>query len=302
MPANVVPSGHPTTSVYKERTTTRLLPESANMARFSANAVALAALVAVLLTQCCYGQQQLNYTSRLAKASGSPWLAAKATWYGAPTGAGPDDNGGACGYKHVNQYPFMSMGSCGNEPLFKDGMGCGACYRIRCVNNRACSGKPETVMITDMNYYPVAKYHFDLSGTAFGAMAKPGQNDKLRHAGIIDIQFRRVRCKHQGLMVTFHVQRGSNPNYLAVLVEYANRDGTVVRMELMQSKNGRPTGYWEPMTHSWGAIFRKDTKRPLQGPFSLRIRSESGKTLVANQVIPANWKPDTAYRSNVQFR
>ena len=64
-------------------------------------------------------------------------------------------------------------------------------FQIRCVNNRECSGKPKTVMITDMNYYPVAKYHFDLSGTAFGAMAKRGLNDKLRHAGIIDISFTR---------------------------------------------------------------------------------------------------------------
>jgi hypothetical protein len=46
-------------------------------------------------------------------------------------------------------------------------------------------------MITDMNYYPVATYHFDLSGTAFGSMADWGLNDKLRHAGIIDMQFRR---------------------------------------------------------------------------------------------------------------
>jgi hypothetical protein len=46
-------------------------------------------------------------------------------------------------------------------------------------------------MITDMNYYPVATYHFDLSGTAFGSMANWGLNDKLRHAGIIDMQFRR---------------------------------------------------------------------------------------------------------------
>jgi hypothetical protein len=50
---------------------------------------------------------------------------------------------------------------------------------------------PETVIITDMNYYPVAPYHFDLSGTAFGAMAKDDRNDELRHAGIIDIQFKR---------------------------------------------------------------------------------------------------------------
>jgi hypothetical protein len=72
--------------------------------------------------------------------------------------------------------------------------------QIRCTNNPACSGNPETVVITDMNYYPVSKYHFDLSGTAFGAMAKPGLNDKLRHAGIIDIQFKRsVAC-----MTTHH--------------------------------------------------------------------------------------------------
>ncbi|EMS51756.1 Expansin-B6 [Triticum urartu] len=58
-------------------------------------------------------------------------------------------------------------------------------------------------------------------------MAKNGLNDKLRHAGIIDMQFRRVRCNFPGMKVTFHVQRGSNPNYLAVLVEYANVDRTV---------------------------------------------------------------------------
>jgi hypothetical protein len=42
-----------------------------------------------------------------------------------------------------------------------------------------------------MNYYPVSRYHFDLSGTAFGRMAKYGRNDELRHAGIIDMQFKR---------------------------------------------------------------------------------------------------------------
>jgi hypothetical protein len=65
--------------------------------------------------------------------------------------------------------------------------------QIRCTaqNNPACSGVPETVIITDMNYDPVSRYHFDLSGTAFGAMAMPGRNDQLRHAGIIDMQFRR---------------------------------------------------------------------------------------------------------------
>ncbi|XP_047083317.1 expansin-B7-like [Lolium rigidum] len=240
------------------------------------------------------------------------WLDARATWYGAPTGAGPDDDGGACGFKNVSLPPFSAMTSCGNEPLFKDGKGCGSCYQIRCVaqNHPACSGVPETVIITDMNYYPVSRYHFDLSGTAFGAMAVPGRNDQLRHAGIIDMQFKRVPCQYPGLTVTFHVQHGSNPYYLAILVEYENGDGDVDQVDIMESRPDpsagtedgmAPTGEWVPMKQSWGSIWRMDTRRPLQGPFSLRITNESGKTLVADQVIPADWAPNEIYSSIIQF-
>ncbi|KAL6645363.1 hypothetical protein ACP70R_016971 [Stipagrostis hirtigluma subsp. patula] len=221
---------------------------------------------------------------------GGGWLNARATWYGAPNGAGPDDNGGACGFKGVNMPPFSAMTSCGNEPIFRDGKGCGSCYQIRCRAHPACSGIPETVIITDMNYYPVAPYHFDLSGTAFGAMAKDDRNDELRHAGIIDIQFKRVPCLYPGLTVTFH-----------------NGDGDVEKVELMESwpaeegGEAEPTGVWVPMRESWGSIWRMDSRRALQGPFSLRITNESGKTLVADQVIPADWQPDAVYSSIVQF-
>ncbi|KAF8697896.1 hypothetical protein HU200_035392 [Digitaria exilis] len=171
---------------------------------------------------------------------------------------------------------------------------------IKCTNknNPACSGQPKTVMITDMNYYPVAQYHFDLSGTAFGSLAQPGLNDKLRHAGIIDIQFRRVPCNNAGLAVNFHVEEGSNPVYLAVLVEYANKAGTVQQMDLLESGSR----YWTPMRRSWGSVWRLDSNHPLRAPFSLRIRGESRQTLLAYNVIPANWMPNTDYRSYVQFK
>jgi len=38
--------------------------------------------------------------------------------------------GGACGFKNVNLPPFSAMTSCGNQPLFKDGKGCGSCYQV----------------------------------------------------------------------------------------------------------------------------------------------------------------------------
>uniref|UniRef100_A0ACD5U4B5 Uncharacterized protein n=1 Tax=Avena sativa TaxID=4498 RepID=A0ACD5U4B5_AVESA len=229
-----------------------------------------------------------------------PWTPARATWYGQPNGAGPDDNGGACGFKHTNHYPFASMTSCGNQPLFKDGKGCGSCYKIRCKKDQSCSGRTETVIITDMNYYPVAPFHFDLSGTAFGRLAKPGLNDKLRHSGIIDIEFTRVPCEFPGLKIGFHVEEYSNPVYFAVLVEYEEGDGDVVQVDLMESR-GPGGGRWTRMRESWGSIWRLDSNHRLQAPFSIRIRNESGKTLVANKVIPANWRPNTFYRSFVQY-
>jgi hypothetical protein len=167
-----------------------------------------------------------------------------------------DDAGGACGFKNVNLPPFSAMTSCGNQPLFKDGKGCGSCYQvsyltltvtcrhrhftrffpetacdvefdsmdlgllramqIRCLAHRACSGVPETVIITDMNYYPVSRYHFDLSGTAFGAMAKYGRNDELRHAGIIDMQFKRSAILLNVIVLGFNRPRHStwHPDFL----------------------------------------------------------------------------------------
>ncbi|GJN09391.1 hypothetical protein PR202_ga27394 [Eleusine coracana subsp. coracana] len=265
----------------------------------AAGALVFVFLLLLVLVQCSAAtvvEDSYKYNSSDAmRRSTMQWGNARATWYGQPNGAGPDDNGGACGFKNVNQYPFMSMTSCGNQPLFKDGKGCGSCYK--CTRHAACSGRPETVMITDMNYYPVAPYHFDLSGTAFGKLAKPGRNNELRHAGIIDIQFARVPCEFPGLKVGFHVEEGSNQVYMAVLIEYENGDGDVVQVDLKEARSQS----WTPMRESWGSVWRLDSNHRLRPPFSIRIRSDSGKTLVARDVIPLNWRPNTTYRSFVQY-
>ncbi|OAY68019.1 Expansin-B6 [Ananas comosus] len=245
-------------------------------------------------------QKHSNFSADAA----SQWGPASATWYGDPHGAGPADNGGACGFKNVNLPPFSSMTSCGNPALFKSGKGCGACYQVKCTSHPACSGNPSTLVITDACLGGVcldAPFHFDMSGTTFGSMAKPGLDDELRHAGKIPIQFTRVPCNYPGLNIAFHVENGSNPFYFAILIEYENGDGDLTAVDLMEG-GSHGQGVWTPMRESWGAIWRLDSNHPLQGPFSVRLTTlTSGKTLVAADVIPANWKPLTTYRSVVNF-
>ncbi|XP_047309342.1 putative expansin-B2 [Impatiens glandulifera] len=237
----------------------------------------------------------LNVTSRL---DDSQWSMARATWYGSPDGAGSD--GGACGYQNaVDMPPFSSMVSAGGPSLYVSGKGCGGCYQVKCTSdqNSACSGNPVTVVITD-ECPSCDSTQFDLSGTAFGAMAKSGMGQQLRNAGTFNIHYDRVPCNFPGKTLTFRVDAGSNQNFFSTLIEYENGEGNLLSVEV---KEALDSVSWKPMQQSWGAVWKVDSGSPLMAPLSLKLRSSSGQTIVARNVIPVGWKPGMTYRAMVNF-
>ncbi|XP_057981195.1 putative expansin-B2 [Malania oleifera] len=263
--------------------------------------IAIAALISLLLTTChCFNPKLFNVST--ADSDSGAWLAGGATWYGAANGDGSE--GGACGFKDiVGKAPINSLIAAGGPSLYNSGKSCGACYEVKCEStaNAACSGNSVTVVITDEcpagGACSAEAAHFDLSGTAFGDLAVSGQSETLRNAGVLKIQYRRVQCKYPGQNLNFQVDAGSNKNYLAVLATYVDGAGDVAKLELQEA--GSTT--WESMDQSWGDVYKANaaSSSGFTFPVSLRLTTDSGQSVVAKNIIPADWTAGQTYTATV---
>ncbi|KAF5959811.1 hypothetical protein HYC85_001020 [Camellia sinensis] len=262
----------------------------------------------------CLMPKQLNLTTSLAMHM--QWSTAGATWYGHPNGAGID-GGGRCGYGDlVLKPPFSSLTVSLRNPFHSiPSRGCGACLQVKCTSNPLCSGKSVRVVVTDhhnpegpsmsttSHFHirpPLAKaLHSDfwLSGTAFGALANPGEEDQLRSSKLLQIQYSRVPCDYSGTTIALRVLPGSIHNKLGLAIQSPKSD--IVRIDLKEASRGSDeSSEWKPMQKLLGGVWQFVSGSALQAPISIRLRSSnSSRTMVADAVIPGGWQPGSTYRS-----
>ncbi|GJN26930.1 hypothetical protein PR202_gb14897 [Eleusine coracana subsp. coracana] len=164
------------------------------------------------------------------------WRPATATWYGEADGDGSD--GGACGYGTlVDVVPMKARVGSVSPVLFKDGEGCGACYKVKCLDHGICSRRAVTVIVTDEcpgGMCGGGRTHFDLSGAAFSRMAVAGAGSRLRDRGQLSVVFRRTACKYGGKSIAFRVNEGSTNFWLSLLVEFEDGEGDLGSMQIKQ--------------------------------------------------------------------
>uniref|UniRef100_A0A0E0H3G3 Expansin-like EG45 domain-containing protein n=1 Tax=Oryza nivara TaxID=4536 RepID=A0A0E0H3G3_ORYNI len=234
-----------------------------------------------------------------AAAVDMEWRPATATWYGDAEGDG--STGGACGYGSlVDVVPMKARVGSVSPVLFKDGEGCGACYKVKCLDHGICSRRAVTVIVTDEcpgGLCAFGRTHFDLSGAAFSRMAVAGAGGHLRDRGQLSVVYRRTACKYGGKNIAFRVNEGSTNFWLSLLVEFEDGQGDIGSMQIKQANSVE----WLDMKHVWGATWCL-VRGPLVGPFSVRLTTLSAqKALTARDVIPRNWKPTATYTSRLNF-
>ncbi|ONK72844.1 uncharacterized protein A4U43_C04F23840 [Asparagus officinalis] len=145
-----------------------------------------------------------------------------------PAQGSPGFESGSCGYGSLALGFNKGFVASASSSIYRDGIGCGGCYQIRCKDPRLCSTKGVTVIVTDQK--PNNRTDFVLNAPAFTAMAKAGSAQSLKESGLVAIEYRRVPCnyKNKNLAIRLSTSPASFSN-----LAY-NGSGRTVRLDTSQ--------------------------------------------------------------------
>ncbi|KAK9716492.1 hypothetical protein RND81_06G237100 [Saponaria officinalis] len=228
----------------------------------------------------------------------SEWKNAHATFYGDDSAA--ETMGGACGYGNLHDSGYGTDTAALSTVLFNNGLACGRCYEMKCVESPWCLPGASSITVTATNSCPPNWYqdtnnggwcnppreHFDLAKPAFNKIAETV-------AGIIPISYRRVSCqKTGGIRLKFE----GNDYWLLVYVMNVGGAGDICQMWVKGTNTD-----WISMTQNWGASYQAFSKLGGQA-LSFKLESyTTGEVIYLNNVAPSNWCTWMTYQSDVNF-